>query len=155
MAGVLTRRIVALATTAAVVLVLLGGVWLASGGIGDALLPLSQAGLAGAGMFVITLLASELAQRLAGEEHSARSNLALARQQSQLNHLVIEEMADGVLVVDRYGLVRALNPAGANLLGAWRDLAPQRPLSASPGLAPLQQALQRAYQDGPLARRCP
>jgi two-component system sensor histidine kinase PilS (NtrC family) len=40
----------------------------------------------------------------------------MARQQAQLNRLVIEEMQDGVLVVDRRGRVRAANPAARRLL---------------------------------------
>ena len=47
------------------------------------------------------MLAGELAGRLAREELSARGSLEMARQQAQLNRLVIEEMQDGVLVVDR------------------------------------------------------
>src|SRR6185295_4625125 len=43
-------------------------------------------------------------------------SLELARQQAQLNRLVIEEMQDGVLVVDRRGRVRAANPAARRLL---------------------------------------
>ena len=62
---------------------------------------MTQAGLAGSGFFVIAVLAGELAGRLAREELSARGSLEMARQQAQLNRLVIEEMADGVLVVDR------------------------------------------------------
>ncbi len=148
MAGVLTHRRIALATTAALVLVLLGGQWLFGGTRGDAVQSLNQAGLAGAGMFVITLLASEVAQRLAGEERSARSHLALARQQTQLNRLVIEEMAEGVLVVDRHGGIRTLNPAARKLLGV--SAAAQVPLALGgvSGLAPLADALHLAYVHG-------
>ena len=77
---------------------------------------MTQAGLAGSGFFVITVLAGELAGRLAREELSARGSLEMARQQAQLNRLVIEEMQDGVLVVDRRGKVRAANPAARRLL---------------------------------------
>ncbi len=116
MAGVLTPRIQALATAAAVVLLLLANAWvgLLAGGEATSLLP--QVGLAGSGLLVITLLASELATRLAREELTARDSLELARQQAQLNRLVIEEMQDGVLVVDRAGRVRAANPAARRLL---------------------------------------
>jgi len=148
MGGVLTRRHVALGTAAASTLVLLLGAWLGRAERSDALLPLTEAGLAGAGMFVIALLASELSQRLAREEHSARSSLAVARQQTQLNRLVIEEMTDGVLVVDRRGRVRAVNPAAHVLLGASRSLIPQQALADIDGLAPLQQAMLRAYEQG-------
>ena len=61
-------------------------------------------------------LAGELASRLAREEIAARGSMELARQQALLNRLVIEEMADGVLVVDRELRVRATNPAARSLL---------------------------------------
>jgi len=149
MSGVLTRRLVALATAAGVTLLLLLAVWPLAREGSDVLLQLSQAGLAGAGMFLITLLASELSQRLAREERAARNSLELARQQTQLNRLVIEEMADGVLVVDRRGRVRAINPAARNLLGpAGHTLTVPWPLAEAPGLADLQQALVQAYVQG-------
>ncbi len=74
---------------------------------------------------MITVLASELAVRLAREELTARGSLELARQQAQLNRLVIEQMQDGVLVVDRRGRVRAANPAARALL-APSGMAPRR-----------------------------
>ncbi|HWH82308.1 MAG TPA: ATP-binding protein [Burkholderiaceae bacterium] len=116
MAGVLTPRTMALATAAAVTLALLASAWLNLGGGTDGTLQMTQAGLAGTGFFVITLLAGELAGRLAREELTARGSLEMARQQAQLNRLVIEEMQDGVLVVDRRGRVRAANPAARRLL---------------------------------------
>ncbi|MFO1296279.1 MAG: ATP-binding protein [Rubrivivax sp.] len=127
MAGVLTSRLLALGTAAAVALALLVVAWRTS--TMDALLPglMLQSGLAGLGLFAITVLAGELAGRLAREELAARGSLELARQQAQLNRLVIEEMADGVLVVDRSLRVRAANPAarlarepGAGAAGAVR-----------------------------------
>ncbi|WP_372525260.1 sensor histidine kinase [Piscinibacter sp.] len=116
MAGVLTPRAQALATAAVVALALLGTAWLAVLSGGDATALMTQAGLAGSGLFVITVLAGELAGRLAREELTAKGSLELARQQAQLNRLVIEEMQDGVLVVDRRGRVRAANPAARRLL---------------------------------------
>jgi two-component system, NtrC family, sensor histidine kinase PilS len=116
MAGVLTPRIQALATSAGVALALLGVAWLAVLRGGEATTLMTQAGLAGSGLFVITVLAGELAGRLAREELTAKGSLELARQQAQLNRLVIEEMQDGVLVVDRRGRVRAANPAARRLL---------------------------------------
>lgn len=116
MAGILTPRLLALATAAGVTLILLGSAWLGLPSGGDPTLLMTQAGLAGSGFFVITVLAGELAGRLAREEMSARGSLEIARQQAQLNRLVIEEMQDGVLVVDRRGRVRAANPAARRLL---------------------------------------
>jgi two-component system sensor histidine kinase PilS (NtrC family) len=116
MAGVLTPRLAALATAAGVTLALLVSAWLNLVGGTEGTVQMTQAGLAGTGFFVITVLAGELAGRLAREELTARGSLEMARQQAQLNRLVIEEMQDGVLVVDRRGRVRAANPAARRLL---------------------------------------
>lgn len=116
MAGVLTPRTMALATAAVVTLGLLAAAWLTSPRGAEGTVQMTQAALAGTGFFVITVLAGELAGRLAREELTARGSLEMARQQAQLNRLVIEEMQDGVLVVDRRGRVRAANPAARRLL---------------------------------------
>ena len=116
MAGVLTPRTMALATAAAVTIGLLGAAWLTVLAGAEGTVQITQAALAGTGFFVITVLAGELAGRLAREELTARGSLEMARQQAQLNRLVIEEMQDGVLVVDRRGRVRAANPAARRLL---------------------------------------
>jgi two-component system sensor histidine kinase PilS (NtrC family) len=116
MAGVLTPRRIALATAAIVTLALLGVAWFTGGRGGDSAQQMTQAALAGSGFFVITVLAGELASRLAREELTARGSMEMARQQAQLNRLVIEEMQDGVLVVDKRGRVRAANPAARRLL---------------------------------------
>ncbi len=148
MAGVLTSRLLALGTAAGVALVLLAAAWRASGGLQAPTLML-QSGLLGLGMFMITLLAGELASRLAREELAARGSLELARQQAQLNRLVIEEMADGVLVVDRRLLVRAANPAARALL-VNEGLASTAPfmLDQDPAWLPLLLAAEQALADG-------
>lgn len=148
MAGVLTSRLLALGTAAGVALVLLAAAWRASGGAQAPALML-QSGLLGLGMFMVTLLAGELASRLAREELAARGSLELARQQAQLNRLVIEEMADGVLVVDRRLLVRAANPAARALL-VDQGLAPPAPFMLDQDRAwlPLLSSAQQALADG-------
>jgi len=128
MAGVLTARLFALGTAAGVSLVLLVVAWRAWGGDFGSVALILQSGLAGLGFFIIALLSGELAARLAREELSARGSLELARQQAQLNRLVIEEMADGVLVVDRALRVRAANPAARALL-VDQGLAPPAPFT--------------------------
>ena len=148
MAGVLTSRLLALGTAAAVALGLLLAAWRApTGGEGPALM--LQSGLAGMGLFMIAILAGELASRLAREELAARGSLELARQQAQLNRLVIEEMADGVLVVDRRLLVRAANPAARALLMS-QGLSPPVPflLDRYPAWADLLLAAQQALTEG-------
>ncbi len=149
MAGVLTPRVLALATAAAATLALLGTAWLGLVGGGDATLLVTQAGLAGSGFFVITVLAGELAGRLAREELSARGSLEMARQQAQLNRLVIEEMEDGVLVVDRGGKVRAANPAARRLLAPeGTSRAAPFQLRGVPAWGALVRAVERAFADG-------
>jgi two-component system sensor histidine kinase PilS (NtrC family) len=149
MGGVLTSRLLALGTAAGVALVLLFAAWRT--GVGTAAAPalMLQSGLAGLGMFMIALLAGELAGRLAREEIAARGSLELARQQAQLNRLVIEEMADGVLVLDRRLRVRAANPA-ARVLLVGQGLAPPAPftLHDDTAWATLQQAAEQALLEG-------
>jgi two-component system sensor histidine kinase PilS (NtrC family) len=116
MGGVLTPPLLARATAAAVTLVLLANAWRTVLAGTEATGVMTQAALTGIGLFAITVVAGELAQRLAREESSARGSLQRARQQEHLNRLVIEEMQDGVLVVDRKGLVRTANPAALRLL---------------------------------------
>jgi two-component system sensor histidine kinase PilS (NtrC family) len=146
MAGVLTSRLRALGTTAAVALVLLAAAWRSGS---DSPTLMLQSGLAGMGLFVIALLASELAGRLSREELAARGSLELARQQAQLNRLVIEEMVDGVLVVDRALQVRAANPAARALL-VDQGLSPPAPfaLDGQPAWSALWLAAQQAVQSG-------
>lgn len=118
MSGLMTPRLMALATAAGVTLLLLATAWLSVLQGLDPALRMTQSGLAGSGLFVVTLLAAELGNRLAREERSARGSMEMARQQAQLNRLVIDEMQEGVLVVDRRGRVRAANPAARALLSA-------------------------------------
>ncbi len=148
MAGVLTPRMMALATSAAVTLLLLFFAWINVSG-GEVANLLTQAGLAGSGLFVITVLAGELAGRLAREEIAARGSLELARQQEQLNRLVIEEMQDGVLVVDRRARVRAANPAARRLL-AVQGMSRPAPfeLQGMEAWHELVSAVERAFDEG-------
>ncbi|MEO8298395.1 MAG: ATP-binding protein [Burkholderiales bacterium] len=148
MAAALSRQRIALAVAAAAALALLTGATLQAAA-GDWTGPFMQAGLAGAGLFAMALLTGELTTRLAREEHTARSSLALARQQALLNRLVIEEMQDGVLVADRNGQVRAANPAALALIGA-SDLPRTGLFSLHDQTAwlPLVRAIERAYAAG-------
>jgi two-component system sensor histidine kinase PilS (NtrC family) len=147
MAAVLSPRRLALATAAIATLGLLAAAgWAALRGA-DAGLKMTQAGLVGGGLFAVSLLAGELSARLAREEKAARGSLALARQQEQLNRLVIDEMQGGVLVVDRRGRVRAMNPAARALLGA-ADGELSWHLRGRPDWQPLVLALEHAYAGG-------
>ena len=149
MAGVLMPRMLALGTAAIATLNLLAAAALQGldGTQGAAQLTqwMTQAGLAGMGLFAIALLANELATRLAREERSARGSLELARQQAELNRLVLEEMTEGVMVVDRKGRVRTANPAARRLLSA-HGIASSAPfqLRGVPAWHPLVEAVESA-----------
>jgi len=144
MAAVLSPRLLALATAAIATLGLLGAAaWSLLWGA-DVGLKTTQAGLVGSGLFAVSLLAGELSARLAREERAARGSLALARQQELLNRLVIDEMQEGVLVVDRRGRVRAMNPAARTLLGAASG-EPSWQLRGRTDWQPLVQALEQAH----------
>lgn len=149
MAGVLTRRQTALAVAATVTLMLLGEAWREAARGGDLGVLMTQAGLVASGFFVIAILAGEMAGRLAREELAARGSLELARQQAQLNRLVIDELHHGVLVVDRRGKVRAANPAARRIIS---DSGLARPapflLQSQPAWEPLAQAVRRAFAEG-------
>lgn len=152
MAGVLTPRLMALATAAVAALVMLGvSGWTVLHGA-DAALRMTQAGLVGSGFFVVCLLASEMASRLAREERAARGSMEFARQQAQLNRLVIDEMREGVLVVDRRGRVRAANPAARALLSdqppATLVRAAPFQLRGVPAWQPLVRAVEQAFTAG-------
>ena len=109
----------ALGTAAGVsLLLLLSTYWTHSEAPGDATPAFVQAALAGAGYFLIALLANQLATRLASEGQRARLSQLAANIQRQVNELVIESLPDGVLIVDAQGLVRAANPAARTLLGS-------------------------------------
>ncbi|HEX5356585.1 MAG TPA: ATP-binding protein [Aquabacterium sp.] len=145
MAAVLMTRVMALGVAAAATLNLLAAALLQGGDSGNLTALMTQAGLTGFGLFAIAALASELSARLAKEERSARGSLELARQQAQLNRLVIEEMTEGVMVVDRQGRVRTANPAARRLLAS-QGLVPPAPfqLRGVPAWADLIKAVERA-----------
>lgn len=146
MASVLLRRFFAVATAAAATLLLLavavlegwqGNSWNAS---------LTTAGVSGVGFFAIALAVSELAIRLSKEQRNAQDHMGLARQQAQLNRLVIEEMAEGVLVIDRQGRVRSANPAARQLLSAHGQTGPAPfQLRGVPAWTPLVSAIEQAF----------
>lgn len=153
MAAVLMSRILALGVAAAATLNLLAVAWLQyTNTSGSPTLLLTQAGMTGFGLFAIAILASELALRLAREERSARGSMEQARHQAQLNKLVIEQMSEGVLVVDRMGRVRTANPAARRLLAAHGQTATAPfQLRGVPAWQPIVRAIDKAVANPALA----
>lgn len=119
LASILGPILLAFGTAASVTLLLLADAWWSSLQVlGDFNARFLQSGLSGSGFFLVALLANHLALRLAREEQLAKRSQSAARMQTQVNELVIETLADGVLVVDINGIVRSANPASRRLLGA-------------------------------------
>ncbi|MES2186817.1 MAG: ATP-binding protein [Pseudomonadota bacterium] len=147
MAAVLGSGTTALGTAAGVTLLLLadaGWAWFAAPG--TAASHFVQAGLTGIGYFVVSSLVNPLATRLAREEKLARQGQQAAAVQAQVNELVIESLAGGVLVVDRDGLVRVANPAARLLLGTTpSDAVPPFSLLSLPTWRPLADLAADAF----------
>jgi two-component system, NtrC family, sensor histidine kinase PilS len=117
LAAILGSMTLALATAAVTTLYLLGEAAFSSSLPGElSTSRFLQSGLSGIGFFVIAFLANQLAQRLAREEALAQKSQAAARTQAQVNELIIESLTEGVLVVDRHGVVRNANPAAQGML---------------------------------------
>jgi two-component system sensor histidine kinase PilS (NtrC family) len=88
-----------------------------------------QPGLLAIGCFATVGVTSWLAQRVASNEALARQRGRSLETQTRVNQLVIEDMHDGVVVLDRDGRVVQHNPQAQRLLGANRVLgAPIREL---------------------------
>jgi two-component system sensor histidine kinase PilS (NtrC family) len=151
MASTMGTRMLALGTAALVTLMMLGhALWLGGGQMAAAA-ELGQAGLIGAGLLALSGLTNQLSSRLAREENLARRGQAEARMQTLVNHLVIEAMPDGVLVVDARQKVRAANPAARAMLGAAPSPVPRAfTLHDDPAWAPLVQVARDTLTQGPL-----
>jgi two-component system sensor histidine kinase PilS (NtrC family) len=76
-----------------------------------------QPGLLSIGYFATALITSQLAQRVITHERVARKRGMDLANQLRINQLVIQDVRDGVLVVDSNGLVQQFNPAVEALLG--------------------------------------
>ena len=147
LASVLGPILLAFGTAATVTLLLLVGAWSnALNSVGDVNAPLLQSGLSATGFFLVALLANQLALRLAREEHLARMSQSVARMQTEVNELVIETLAEGVLVVDAKGMVRSANPASGRLL-ATRDVLRSAPfmLAAEAAWQPLVELTRHTF----------
>ena len=118
LASVLGSLPLAMGTAAGVTLLLLGQAVIMVLQLPQDMTPLfAQTALTGAGYFLIAFLSTQLSARLANEEQRSQRSQRAMHVQRQVNELVIESMADGVLVVDVDGQVWAANPAARQFLG--------------------------------------
>ena len=81
-----------------------------------------QPGLLAIGCFATAGVTSWLAQRVASNEALARQRGRSLATQTRVNQLVIEDMHDGVIVLDLDGRIVQHNPQAQRLLGAERLL---------------------------------
>ncbi|MBI4194892.1 MAG: PAS domain-containing protein [Betaproteobacteria bacterium] len=80
-----------------------------------------QAGLLSGGYFVTAWLAYTLARYAAASERLAAQREVDLANMAQVNQLVIQDMQDGVLVVDSEGVIRQSNARAEHMLGALND----------------------------------
>ena len=146
MAGVLGTLTLALGTTAGVSLLLLAWAWwLGEHGGGDAAQRYLQAALTGTGYFLVAYLVHQLAARLTSEQQVARRSQMDARTQQAVSALVMQHVADGVLVLNRQGQVRLANPAALLLLGPDAKAATPFMLAHSQAWRPLMELAQSSF----------
>ncbi len=77
-----------------------------------------QPGMVAIGCFASVGITGWLAQRVATNEHLARQRGRELAMQTRVNQLVIQDMHDGVVVLDREGRVAQFNPQAQRLLRA-------------------------------------
>ncbi|KTT27969.1 ATP-binding protein [Pseudacidovorax intermedius] len=149
MAAVAGGLLVGLATTSAATLLLLAeALRFQFTAAPDAPGRLLQAALTGIGLYVLAFLANQLAQRLTREEARASHSQDSAEVQARINVLVIEALAEGVLVVDEGGRVHTANPAADAMLGGGLDgAALPRALAANPAWQPLAELARRTFDE--------
>jgi len=101
----------------------------------------SQSGLYGASFFASVFVINRLASRVINQEELAQQRGHLLQVQEAINRLVIADMGDGILVVERDGTVQISNPAADRMLGvsllAGAGLVR---MSDTPALAPIADA---------------
>jgi two-component system sensor histidine kinase PilS (NtrC family) len=109
------RLLLFYAALASIAVLLEQTVWVVRGvhGVGEYL----PAGLLCIGYFATALITNRLAQRVITNERVARQRGVDLANQLRVNQLVIQDVQDGVLVVDSNGLVRQHNPVVDRLLG--------------------------------------
>ncbi len=146
MTSVLGPRILALGAAAGVTLLLFAyASWSWLNGQSDPGAHFLQAALTGAGCFVISFVANQVATRLASVELSAQRSLLDVAVQRQVNALVIESLTEGILVVDERSYIRSANPAARLLLGQLLLPAAQPRIDNQPGWHALWQLVQRSF----------
>ncbi len=148
MASTIGSMRLGLATAAIATLFLLGEAWWRNLlNVERATSQLLQAGLASTGLFVLAVLVHQLAQRVSREQKFALNSQTAAQMQHQVNELVMQDMTEGVMVLDAQGRIRSINPAAQALLPARAGTAGTLPAAGGwHGVATLVQQTFRSGQ---------
>lgn len=99
-----------------------------------------------AGFFAVAYLTHLLAQRLAFQERQAKKSRQSARTQAQVNSLIIEQLTEGVLVMDASYEVHMANPAARDLLKFEHPQAQN--LALNPAWRPLCDLVDHSFSLG-------
>lgn len=99
-----------------------------------------QSGLYGAAFFAAVFVINRLAARLINQEKLAIERGRDLSVQQAINRLVIADMSDGILVVDRDGTVVTANPAAERMLAMPLDEHSGHSLDCIHSLAPIADA---------------
>ncbi|WP_395825809.1 sensor histidine kinase [Collimonas sp.] len=101
-----------------------------------------HAGLYGSAFFFSVLVINRLAGKLIKQEELATQRGRDLRVQMDINRIAIQDMGDGLLVVDPVGALIMANPAAERMLGlSLTNEEPRLKLSDSTLLAPIAEAL--------------
>lgn len=98
---------------------------------------LYQAVLAWFGFLLLAVLVHHLATRLSREEQQAQQSKRDVFLLSKVNALIIQNLSDGVLVLDKKFNIHALNPAAVEMLDAQQWRSPPSSLLQSSSWQPL------------------
>lgn len=140
LASILGPLLLALGSAAAATLVILFDIWEHTAGQFDlATARYLQGALTGSGLFLVALLANQLALRLAREHKQALQNNLIAQAQSDVNALIVTGLSEGVVVMGVDGRIWHTNPAARAMLTVNE---PREQLQEAPGWSAL-----RAWMD--------
>ncbi|RYF01022.1 MAG: PAS domain-containing sensor histidine kinase [Comamonadaceae bacterium] len=147
MAGVLGSLTLAFGTTAAVTILLLAWAWWLGDAGGIETTPrYFQSALTGTGYFIVAYLVHQLSARLITERQVAQQSQMVARAQQDVSALVMQNLSDGVLVVDDNDIVRIANPSALQLLSHSAQTVTPFSLLHIPGGSPLLAMAQRTFR---------
>lgn len=100
---------------------------------------ISNSGLYGAAFLAMVYAVNRLANRLINQEELALHHEKNLRIQQEINNLVVADMDDGIIVLDRTSRVYACNPASKKMLGITMIPGVTK-LSDMPGMHPIADA---------------